>query len=62
MTSLHRLIAIILIWLVIALLGFLMQGLALSVPSGMIATIFVIMLIAAGAATWAIARAAPAAR
>jgi hypothetical protein len=57
MTSLHRLITIILIWLVIAFLGAIMQGLALSLPPLLVVLVYVVMLLAAGSATWAIARA-----
>jgi hypothetical protein len=57
MTSLHRLITILLIWLVIAFLGVIMQGLALALAPLMVVFLYAVMLLAAGVATWAIARA-----
>ena len=57
MTSLHRLFAIIVIWLVIAFLGAIMQGLTLTLPPLLIGLLYAVMLLAAGGATWAIARA-----
>ena len=57
MTSLHRLIAIIIVWLVVAFLGAIMPGLALYVPSIMITALYVALLLAAAVATWAVARA-----
>lgn len=61
MTSLHRLIVLISIWLVIAFLGATMQGLALTLPWPVVALLYAAMLLVAGVATWAIAR-APAAQ
>jgi hypothetical protein len=57
MSSLHRLIAIVVIWLVIAFLGAIMQGLALTLPPMLVGSLYAVMLLAAGGATWAIARA-----
>lgn len=57
MTSLHRLIAIILIWLVVAFLGTMTQGLTLFAPPFLIILLLMAMLVAAAAASWAIARA-----
>ena len=62
MTSLHRLIAIIIIWLVVAFMGAVMQGLALSLTANMITLLVVATLFVAGAATWGLARAASAVR
>lgn len=58
MTSVHRLIAIVIVWLVIAFLGAIMPGLALYVPPLMITAVFVATLLAGAVATWAIAKAA----
>jgi hypothetical protein len=57
MTSMHRLIAIIIVWLVVAFLGAIMPGLALYVQSIMITALYIVLLAAAAAATWAVARA-----
>lgn len=56
MTSLHRLITIILVWLVVAFLGATMQGLALSLSPLLVTLLYIALLGAAAVATWAVAR------
>jgi hypothetical protein len=57
MTSLHRLIVIVIIWLVVAFLGAIMPNLALFVPSLMVTVLYGTLLAAAAASTWAVTRA-----
>lgn len=56
MTSLHRLIALLVVWAAFAFVGFYTMGSSLFIPSTTVALLLVVEIVAALFATWLIAR------